>query len=128
MTKTEIIEIIEKKNPKLAKDMENPNFLGWLVLTIYLQNKGEMRELKIVIMEFCDNCYSYIEQSQREIADKIKEFNKNVENGKTGKSLCEIAISIVETYEKLSTFLSNLKKGFNIDDCAGFYGGDFNEE
>lgn len=129
MKKSDIIEIIKNKKPKLAKDMRNGRFIGWIVLCVYVTEKGSMRNPKVVIEEFCDNCYELMTEAENLQNTEYNNAVEKVTNDKNSKSPCQLALKTIKKYEKLYNMLP---KWFDNQDLAsgfvGYDGGDFNEE
>ena len=120
--KTHIIEIIKNKNLKLAKDMKNGRFIGWIVLCVYITEKGSMRNPQVVIEEFCDKCYELMNKAENLQNPEYNDAVEKVTNDKTSKSPCQLALDIIKKYEKLYNMLP---KWFDDQDLAsGFVGYD----
>lgn len=129
MKKTEIIEIIKEKNPKLAKDMSNGRFIGWIVLCVYITEESSMRNPQVVIEEFCDKCYELMSKAESLQNPEYNVAVEKVTKDKDSKSPCQLALKIIKKYEKLYNMMP---KWFDNQDLAsgfvGYDGGDFNEE
>lgn len=119
MNKSEVLNIIKEVEPKLARDMKNNNFLGWLILSAYVQEKGGMRDLTIVISEFATRCYLLIEETYEDIFDKLESALKEVENPKNNTTFCKISLKSINIYKK---YYDMIPKWFN-DPNSGFDGG-----
>ena len=100
MTKTKVLEIIKKQNPKLYQDMKKPNFLGWLILSAYIQQNGDMRDLEVVIAEFSEHCYSLIEETKDEISPRLEKAIQEVASSNPHTTFCKMALKHISIYQK----------------------------
>ena len=122
MNKTQIINLIKDKNPELAKDMKNGRFIGWIVLCVYITEKGNMRNPKVVIEEFCDKCYKLMKTADDLQSKEYKEAVEKVTNDKDSTSPCKPTLKIIKKYEQ---FYNILPKWFDSQDLdSGFWGYD----
>lgn len=126
MKKTQIINLIKDKNPELAKDMKNGRFIGWIVLCVYITEKGNMRNPQVVIEEFCDKCYELMNEAESLQNPKYNNAVQKVTNDKNIKTPCQVFLKILKKYEKLYNMLP---KWFDNQDLASeFVGFDGNFE
>lgn len=121
MKKTEVLNVIKKQNPKLAKEMEQPNFLGWIILSAYIQEKGNMRDLEIVINEFSEKCYSLIEETKNEITPGVEKAQKEIADSKHHTTFCKITLKCIKIYQKYYNMMVELSNC--LGDNIGFDGG-----
>lgn len=123
MTKNEVLDIIRKTNSHLARDMKKPNFLGWLVLSAYIQEKGNMRDLEVVISEFSSECYPLMEETKEEIAPRLEKAKQEVSNSKTPTTFCKIALKQISIYQKYYNMAIKFLDVFG--DNIGYDGGNY---
>lgn len=126
MNKSKVLNIIKEVDTKLAEDMKDERFIGWIVLCVYITEKGSMRNLEVVINEFCDKCYELMKNADDLQNKEYKEAVEKVTNDKDSISPCKLTLKIIKKYEQ---FYNMLPKWFDNQDLdSGFFGYDGNFE